>query len=137
LSSSQIRYKSARAIAMVTESAIPACATASQDSTAWTAPKVSERRTHTKKPALWPFLCRPIRTRRRPEVEPRRPTMSGSSSSPTSHLGQTAAMNSLVTSACNYSSRHRRSAAPLTALSGAPVTSVGLQRWFSNCGEPL
>lgn len=41
LSSSQIRCKSARAIAMATESVILACATASQDSTAWTAPKVS------------------------------------------------------------------------------------------------
>lgn len=40
LSSSQIQSKSARAIAMVTESVILVCATASQDSTAWTAPKV-------------------------------------------------------------------------------------------------
>ncbi|TKS72606.1 Teneurin-2 [Collichthys lucidus] len=38
--STNIRCKSARAIAMVTESAILACAIASQDSTAWTAPKV-------------------------------------------------------------------------------------------------
>lgn len=39
-SSSQIQCKSARAIAMATESAILVCATASRDSTAWTAPKV-------------------------------------------------------------------------------------------------
>ena len=40
LSSSQIQCKSARAIAMETESVILVCAIASQDSTAWTAPKV-------------------------------------------------------------------------------------------------
>lgn len=40
LSSSQIQCKSARAIAMVTESVILACAIASQDSMAWTALKV-------------------------------------------------------------------------------------------------
>lgn len=39
-SSSQIPCKSARAIAMATESVILVCATASRDSTAWTAPKV-------------------------------------------------------------------------------------------------
>lgn len=39
-SSSQIQCKSARAIAMATESVILVCATASQDSMAWTAPKV-------------------------------------------------------------------------------------------------
>lgn len=40
LSSSQIRCKSARAIVMETASVILVCATASQDFTAWTAPKV-------------------------------------------------------------------------------------------------
>lgn len=40
LSPSQIQCKSARAIAMETESVILASAIASQDSTAWTAPKV-------------------------------------------------------------------------------------------------
>lgn len=57
LSSSQIQCKSARAIAMATESVILACAIASQDSMAWTALKVfgmltecffpSDKHTHT------------------------------------------------------------------------------------------